>query len=63
MLSHKGTEFKTDAVTVTWCSCERCLALGPRTMTLTRMGRECIVSLHAECCSTPPRDRVDEEDD
>jgi hypothetical protein len=62
MYSNTGGTLGADAVTVTWCSCERCLAVGPRTMTLTKMGRERVISLHTDCCRTTACDPMQGDD-
>ena len=52
MAKQAGLRADFDHVWVTWCSCERCAALGPRSITLVRHhGREQTSVLHAECCA------------
>jgi hypothetical protein len=61
MYHPKQKELLDSAVKITWCMCARCLAVGPRTMTLNRNGHEYTVSLHTECCDisahSPQHDR------
>lgn len=54
MYPHRATAFPTDAIQVTWCACERCLGLGPRSITLHARGRERTIELARECCGSPP---------
>jgi len=52
MAKHAGLRTDFDHVLVTWCSCERCAAPGPKSITLVRHhGREQTSELHAECCA------------
>ena|SRR6185312_11979513 len=52
MAKQAGLRTDFDHVLVTWCSCERCAALGPKSITLVRhRGREQTSVLHAECCA------------
>ncbi len=52
MAKQSGIRANFDRVLVTWCSCARCAALGPRSITLVRHhGREQTSELHAECCA------------
>jgi hypothetical protein len=46
----RALELPSVAIKVTWCACARCLALGPRWMTLNKGGHETTVALSGECC-------------
>ena len=58
----KAMDLRDGAVKVTWCACERCLAVGPRTMTMVRNGRAREVSLRTDCCGAAVHDRVEGDD-
>jgi hypothetical protein len=62
MHSLKAMNLRGEAVKVTWCACERCLALGPHTMTLVRNGRAREVALRTDCCGTALDDRLEGDD-
>lgn len=53
MYQPKVVELPYESIKITWCACERCLALGPRSMTLHRGGREKTFALQGECCGHP----------
>ena len=58
MRLQEGISLDTDTVRVTWCTCDKCAALGPQRITVIRHGREYLRTLRAECCDvcTDPRD-------
>jgi hypothetical protein len=43
-------EFEREAVTITWCACERCRSVGPRSITLIKHQREYEIELTSDCC-------------
>jgi hypothetical protein len=47
-----AVDFGKEAIKVTWCTCERCLAMGPRSVTLVKNGREKTLNLRGDCCLT-----------
>jgi len=50
-MTHSSQEFHDETVTLTWCSCEFCNSVGPRSMTLVRNHHEYTVELHSHCCN------------
>jgi hypothetical protein len=48
----KTLERPGHAAKITWCACERCLALGPQPVTLKQGGRARTVSFRHTCCGT-----------
>ncbi len=52
MQSRQGLNLRAEAIEVTWCACERCLGMGPHSMTLTRNGQEKTIDLRRFCCLT-----------
>lgn len=57
MHSLKEFSVKDEAVTITWCACALCSALGPRFVTLVRNHHEFTVDLNTQCCDLKPGDR------
>ena len=52
MHSSKGMELQDEAVKITWCTCEMCSAVGPRSLTLVKNQREYKLELSSQCCKT-----------
>jgi hypothetical protein len=52
MLSSKELELNDESVKVTWCACESCNSVGPRTVTLVKHHHEYTVRLDADCCTS-----------
>jgi hypothetical protein len=55
----KEIELSRRSVRVTWCACERCQALGPRSISYARHGIQCTVTLSSECCLNASEDPDD----
>lgn len=45
----KELDLDSEAVTITWCACELCNAVGPRYMTVVRNRHEYTVELSDHC--------------
>jgi len=50
MHSSNSFQLQDDAITITWCNCDLCSAVGPRSMTLIKNQREYELELSAQCC-------------
>jgi hypothetical protein len=50
-MTHSSKEFHDETVTLTWCACELCNSVGPRSMVLVRNHHEYRVELHSHCCN------------
>ncbi len=61
MQTPNGLELHEHTVRITWCSCQRCSATGPRFMTLIRNHREYRVELDSQCCAHDPAEEGGEE--
>jgi len=48
-MRHSYQEFHDETVTLTWCACELCNSVGPRSMTLVRNHHEYTVELYSHC--------------
>jgi hypothetical protein len=58
MHSSKELELHSDAVKITWCSCEICNATGPRSMTLVKNHHEYTVELSSNCWKPGLEDEI-----
>ncbi len=58
MHSSKGLELRDEAVEITWCACEMCGAVGPRSMTLFENQREYQLELSSQCCKPAAGDEL-----
>jgi hypothetical protein len=58
MHSAIGLELQDQAVKITWCSCELCSAVGPRSMTLVRNHHEYKLELSSQCCKPAVDDEL-----
>jgi hypothetical protein len=58
MHSSKGLELQDEAVKITWCSCELCSAVGPRSMTLVKNHHEYQLELSSQCCKLAVGDEL-----
>jgi hypothetical protein len=63
MRSRNNMELEIEAITVTWCACPHCAAMGPRFITLVRNDREVITRLRSECCGDTKTESCDGESD
>ena len=57
-MTHPSQEFHDEAVTLTWCACELCNSVGPRSMTLVRNHHEYTVELHSHCCNSEAEEEL-----
>jgi hypothetical protein len=58
MHSRKGLELQAAAVRITWCTCELCSAVGPRSMTLVKNRHEYQLELDSRCCKPAMGDEL-----
>jgi len=56
---HLPHKLEADSIRVTWCSCEKCMAMAPKSMTIIRNGRSRTIRLHSECCRNSQDDIFD----
>jgi hypothetical protein len=58
MHSSNGLELQDEAIKITWCTCELCSAVGPRSMTLVKNQHEYRLELSSQCCGPTPDDEL-----
>jgi hypothetical protein len=50
MHSSKSCQLQDDAIKITWCNCDLCSAVGPRSILVIKNQHEYQLELSAQCC-------------